>query len=344
MHVSLLTGTEQRTRWNSYVMRSAAATCYHLVAWKDIIERSFGHRTYYLYAEHGDKITGIFPIVHVNSKVFGNHFLSLPYFTYGGICADSEETFDALLRKAVSLAGEGSAEHIEMRHTASLFPSLPAKTAKVSMRLTLPDSSDGLWKSFPSKLRSQVQKAVKEGIYSETGREDQLDDFYDVFSHNMRDLGTPVYGKAFFRTILNAFPDSTWIMTVRTREGRAVAAGFLLGFRDMIEIPWASSLRKYNHQSPNMLLYWSALKFAADRGFGTFDFGRSTPGEGTYKFKQQWGAGPVQLYWHYWLNEGVAMPEINPKNPKYQLAIKIWRRLPVGLTRLIGPAIARNLP
>jgi hypothetical protein len=117
-----------------------------------------------------------------------------------------------------------------------------------------------------------------------------------------------------------------------------------LSHKDRLEIPWASSLREHNFCSPNMLLYWSALEFACDRGDRVFDFGRSTPGEGTYRFKEQWGAKPVPLYWHYWLRDGGALPELNPGNPKYRIAINLWKRLPVGLTRLIGPPIVKNLP
>ncbi len=160
----------------------------------------------------------------------------------------------------------------------------------------------------------------------------------------MRDLGTPVYPKKFFNNILKEFPETTWICTIYTKDEQPVASGVLVGFKEMLEIPWASSLRNYNNYSPNMLLYWGVLKFACEKGYKVFDFGRSTPNEGTYKFKEQWGAKPLQLYWHYWLKNGGHLPELNPKNPKYQIAIKIWQTLPVGLTRLIGPAIVKNIP
>jgi FemAB-related protein (PEP-CTERM system-associated) len=160
----------------------------------------------------------------------------------------------------------------------------------------------------------------------------------------MRDLGTPVYALSFFKNILATFPETTWICTIFSKDGLPIASGFLVGFKDNIEIPWASSLRKYNSLGPNMLLYWSVLKLACKRGYRVFDFGRSTPEEGTYRFKVQWGAKPVPLYWHYWLKNGGSLPEFNPKNPKYQLAIQIWKRLPVPLTRILGPAIVKNLP
>jgi len=332
-------------RWNSYVMRSSNSTCYHLTGWKDVIEASFRHKTYYLLAEDGaNEILGILPLVHLKSILFGNFMVSLPYFNYGGICADNERISSQLLNEAVAIASEQDAAHIELRHTQETIKGLPSKKAKVCMSLAIPDNPDDLWDSFPSKLRSQIRKPSKEGLYTKIGSVEELDGFYDVFAANMRDLGTPVYSKEFFRNMLRVFPASSWICTVYAKDGQPMASGFLVGFKDRLEIPWASSLRCFNHLSPNMLLYWNALKFACEMGYRSFDFGRSTPGTGTYRFKEQWGAKPVQLYWHYWLRNGRPVPELNPKNPKYQIAIKIWHRLPVSLTRLIGPVIVRSLP
>jgi len=336
---------EDRKRWDEYVLSSSGTCCYHQAGWRDVVHKSFGHATWYLLSEaENNRINGILPVVHLKSSLFGNYAVSMPYFNYGGVVADSPEIGEELLREAIRLAREARAGHIELRHTLPINNNLAVKTSKVSMRLDLPDEPDLLWKAFPSKLRSQVQRPIKEGMHAALGREELLDDFYAIFAENMRDLGTPVYAKTFFRNILRTFPDSTWICAVYTADREAVAAGFLVGFKNMLEIPWASSLRKFNRSSPNMLLYWKALSFACENKFLVFDFGRSTPDEGTYRFKAQWGAQPVPLYWHYWLADGREMPELNPKNPKYQLAIRVWKRLPVSLTNLIGPALVKNLP
>ncbi len=341
----LLVTERDQQKWNAFVLTVRQSSCYHQIGWKQVIEKTFGHKTFYLMVEdEAGCIEGVLPLVQLKSRLFGNFLISLPYFNYGGACASYEGSFDKLLNEARSLATEINAEHIELRHVEHLYPELPIKMSKVAMRLALPSDTDSLLKSFPIKLRSQIKRPQKEGMVSKVGTMDQLDNFYAVFSENMRDLGTPVYAKSFFRNILKTFPETSWICTVFTKEGLPVASGFLLGFKDMLEIPWASSLKRYNSLSPNMLLYWSVLKFACESAYSVFDFGRSTPGEGTYRFKEQWGAQPVQLYWHYWLRNGGALPELNPKNPKYQLAIRIWKRLPLPATRMFGPAIVKYLP
>lgn len=336
---------DRRAEWDAFVGEAPQATLYHLSGWKGVIERSFGHRTHYLMSLDGAQLVkGILPLVHLKSRLFGSFLVSLPYFNYGGACAVDEATARGLLADAVELARELGAEHIELRHTHNSLPELPVKQEKVSMRLALPSDPELLFRSFDSKLRSQIRRPQKEGMVASIGGAEELDAFYAVFSENMRDLGTPVYGKAFFRNILETFPDRTWIGTVRDREGRPVAAGFLVEFRGVMEVPWASSLRRFNRFSPNMLLYWRMLSWACERRCGIFDFGRSTVDEATFRFKQQWGAQPMGLYWHYWLRDSRPLPALNPANPKYKLAIEVWRRLPLALTRLIGPAIVKNLP
>jgi serine/alanine adding enzyme len=335
---------DDAANWDRYVLGHPGATGYHLVAWRRVLEETFGHRSYYLTAkdEHGE-IRGVLPLVFLASRLFGRFLVSMPFVNYGGILADSPEVHGVLLERAMDLAGELDAAHIELRHQSVLDLGWPCKQHKVSMRLDLPESFETLWKGFPSKLRSQVRRAQKEEMAVQIGREEVLYDFYQVFSRNMRDLGTPVYGRSFFATILKAFPKDTRICVVYSRS-RPLAAGFLYGFRQMLEIPWASSDPQYNHLAPNMLLYSAVLEHACQQGFRVFDFGRCTPGGGTYRFKEQWGARAVPLFWYYWVRNGGAPPELHPRNPKYRIAIKVWQRLPVALTRIVGPAVVRNIP
>jgi FemAB-related protein (PEP-CTERM system-associated) len=330
--------------WDAYVRAHPAARCCHLSAWKRIIEGSFGHDTPYLVAEDGSgRIRGILPAVRLRSRLFGDFLVSVPYLNYGGPCADDDATWRELMAAGAKLAAGVGAQHLEVRTETAADAGLAVRSTKVSMRLHLPASAELLWKAFPAKLRSQVKRAQQATMTVRVGRADQLGGFYRVFAENMRDLGTPVYGKRFFDAVLRELPDTSWICCVYAGD-TPVAAGFLMAFGNMLEIPWASSLRRFNRLSPNMLLYWSVLEFACQRGFAVFDFGRSSPDSGTYKFKAQWGAAAVPLYWHYWVPEGSALPNLTPQNPKMQLAIRAWQHLPVRLTTLIGPSIVKNLP
>jgi len=331
------------TRWNDYVANNPACSVYHKQEWHKIIHETFGHAHFYYYAEdHNRRVVGVLPLIRLTSRMFGDFLVSMPYVNYGGAIADDASIEQLLMQSANAEAAKLGVEHIEYRDSIAR-PDMPVRAEKVNMLLTLPDSEDQLWNSFTPKLRAQIKRPQRENPRIRVGQFDCLDDFYAVFARNMRDLGTPVYSKLLFFNILNHFPQQARIITVALNK-RPVAAAFLLGHKNGLEIPWASTLRLVNNISVNMLLYWEVLRFAIHNKYAYFDFGRSSIDSGTFKFKQQWGAQPKPSYWHYWLNNGKDLPALNPSNPKYALMIRTWQKLPVSLTKLIGPLIVKYLP
>jgi len=343
-HFTVERDCSDRRRWDDYVINHQTASSYHRYRWRDVVENSFHHPCYYLAAqESSGRIIGVLPLVFMKSRLFGRFLVSQPFFNYGGLLCENQEIGESLLEEAGFLRTDLGAEHVELRHADPWPGNYPIKRHKVCMSLELAKDEKTQWLSFNAKLRNQVRKAEKSGFLAITGGKELLQDFYTVFVRNMRDLGTPVYSKKFFAEVLTAFPGDSRIIAVYL-EAKPIAAGLTIRFRDTLEIPWASSIRDYNTLCPNNMLYWKALKHALEIGCTRFDFGRSTPGEGTYKFKEQWGAKPIQLNWQYLLPDGASLPELNNKNNKYQMAIRLWQKLPLPVTKLIGPHIVKNIP
>ena len=342
---SILGRTDAEIRaWDAYVLRSPLSNGYHLSGWRRVIEEAFGHQTYYFVVQSPQgTVQGVAPLVLLASRGFGRFLVSLPFVNYGGVIAEAREARLRLEECIIEQARALNADHVELRHEEATNTSWLSTERKVSMRLSLPNSYEKLLQGFPSKLRSQVRRAQKEGMTVRVGGSDCLDEFYTVFSRCMRDLGTPVYAKGFFGKILQVFPKETRICVVSHGE-TPVAAGFLYGFRSSLEIPWAASDKRFNKLAPNMLLYGTVLEYACQQGFQVFDFGRSTPDSGTYRFKAQWGAQPKQLHWYYWMRDGNPVPQLNPQNPKYALAIRLWQKLPVAVANILGPHIVKHLP
>ena len=334
----------QYQQCDEFVASCENSSVYHLTGWVELIRKVFGHDSFYFIAESpGQGIVGVLPVVRLKSKLFGDYMVSMPYFNYGGAIGINSDVEGALINCVVDKASELDLHHIEFRDSKPRGEQKSVRTDKVAMILPLPKDQEVLWKKLGAKRRSQINRPLREGVEARNGGEELLNDFYRVFSHNMRDLGTPVYSKKFFSEILRQFTNNTQIITIY-HKGKPVGGAFLVGFREQIEIPWASTLRCVNSIGVNMFMYWEVLKYAMANGYRAFDFGRSSKDSGTYRFKKQWGAEPKQLYWHYWLNEGQQMPKLIPTNPKYQLAIKAWQRLPLFVANQIGPMIVKNLP
>lgn len=330
--------------WDEFVINHPEGRIYQLTKWNEIVCNTFNHSNKYLQLNNSGNINAILPLTEFNSFIFGRYSISLPFINYGGLLATEDRYIYEISDYLNSYRKNSNFNFVELRMDKPLETSLTVRKHKVTFLFELPDNPDDLWNSFKAKLRSQIRRPLKEDMVAASGNLELLDDFYRIFSINMRDLGTPALPKKFFENILMTFPENSKIVCVYTNSKLAAAASFLIYFKDACEIPWASSLSKYNMFSPNMLLYWESLKFAIEQNLKVFDFGRCSPDGGTYRFKKQWGAEEKQLYWYYQLPEHNELPELNPRNPKYDLAIKIWKKAPLFLTNYLGPKIIKNIP
>lgn len=346
MHIKL-TSSKDKLGWDSYVDGHSDAAPYCRFAWKEAVEKAYGHKGCYLHAVKEDVIVGIFPLFMFHIPFSGCSLVSLPFCDVGGILADNDEIKSALFAEAIVLANRLNAKKVEVRSCQESLLCrgiegyyINQQTDKVRLILKLPGSSGELWKSFKSKLRSQVNKAEKNGLTFRFGSVEDLKLFYQVFSRNMHALGSPVHSKEWIERVLVGYDDNARMGLV-FKGDQPVGCGIILLTKDTVSIPWASTLREYNRFSPNMLLYWELLKFATDNGKKTFDFGRSTFGEGTYNFKKQWGAEPRKLYWYSLCGEKRG-GGIHISNTRRNVA-SLWCKLPLGVVNFIGPKLRKYI-
>lgn len=331
--------------WNAYLARWGYSGFHLSHEWSEVFLTAFRHRPWFLWVERRGVIVGVLPLAHISGPLFGSFLISQPYLNTGGVLADSTEIESALVDRAVVLADDLGVKHLELRHEREVpHTRLNAtNTDKVHMRLSLPASADTLWNGLKSKLRSQIRKPLNDSsLQVRFGRHELLEAFYDVFCRNMRDLGTPPFSKKLFRSMLDRFGDAAEVALVQL-NGRPVAAAFLLHGPGVTLIPSASALREHNLTNCNMLMYWHCLKRSIERGQTTFDFGRSSHDSGTHRFKQQWGAIESPAVWQYYVRNGAAS-DMRPDSGKYDQVIAVWQRLPVWVTRWVGPEIVRGIP
>lgn len=339
--------------WDAFVAQAPGGTFCHLAAWKGVMAGILGHECLYVTArDESDALQGILPLVSVRSLLFGHHLVSLPFLNYGGPIG-SLKARRALTEWAADEAARRGADLLEFRWRGAALESeadreshLPSgfeeSHRKITVVLPLTGDAEALWTDgLRSKVRSQVRRPMKEGFETRFGA-DQVEPFYEVFVRNMRDLGTPVLPRDLFRRLPALFEDEVTFAVVYDGD-RPIAAGCGFHFGGEFELTWASSLREYNRAAPNMLLYWRLMENAIEQGARAFNFGRCTPGGGTHRFKSQWGGEDEPLPWAVWSPSGKAATP-NPEQGKYKLATSIWSKLPVSLTRVLGPPLARRIP
>lgn len=329
--------------WRDFVSSATGSTSAHLIEWRELICGVFGYKSVYRVARRDGRICGVLPAFVVSSALLGRHIISVPFLNSGGICADDDAARAALLNEARSLVEQYRAKHFEMRCAYPPPAGVPAREHKVRIVLDLPESADQLWSSLRGEIRNRTRRAEKAGLKVDFASS-ELDGFYRVFAENMRDLGVPAHPIRFFDSVLRCRGCNAELVVVKDAS-EVIGGAILIKLGDTVEVPWISCSRSHFEQCPNNILYWELMRHACDHGFRTFDFGRSSPNTGPAIFKMRWGAREEQLYWHYLLPEGGALPaETGVSNPKFQLASSLWKRVPRRLTDLVGPRLIGHLP
>jgi FemAB-related protein (PEP-CTERM system-associated) len=341
--IAELSGAALHT-WYQYINTMANATAYHQPAWRDAIAQTFNNPTrVWVALDAAKNILGGIPLTFFASALFGKFAVSIPYVNYGGVITPYFNIAKILLAYLPNICSAEGLSHIEVR-TMQADLGAHSSSKKASMILALPKTHAELDKNVGAKVRAQYKKCEVHQPQIKFGKLELLQDFYKVFAENMRDLGTPVYAQTWFANILQD-PRIAATLCVVYLGHKPVATGFLIGHKNMLEIPWASTLKQANKFNINMWMYKQILDFAIAQQFEFFDFGRSTQAAGTYKFKQQWGAEPYVHHWYKILPSASAhAPELNPDNPKFALMIAVWKRMPVWLSKILGPMIIRNIP
>lgn len=342
--IQLATPTD-RVEWNRFLDTHPESTYCHRWEWQDVFEVAYGKRGYYLYATEGGRWTGLLPLVHMKGRLSGDCLVSLPFLDQGGVLSTSQATGSKLVEAAFELLGELKAEGLDLRGgSGEATSATEEETHRYRFVLQLAPVEEELWSSIGPKVRNQIRKSRREGLETHSAASDELNGFYAVFARNMRDLGSPVHSKRLFREILSRFEPRARLYLTRDAEGREVAGGIAIRFKDTIVVPWASSLRSARSACPNHSLYWKVLQDAVRDGARHFDFGRSSVGTGTYRFKKQWGSSLEPLVWRFYDGDRRARAEPYLSAGQNARLADLWARLPLGLATRLGPLIRGRLP
>jgi FemAB-related protein (PEP-CTERM system-associated) len=327
--------------WDGFVNRAPDATFFHLSGWRNVIETAFGHRTYYLAASRDGAIEGVLPLTHIKSRIFGNSLISNAFCVAGGPVAASPDALRLLLDEAIRLGRELKVDCIELRSSGASDPAWVSRNdLYVEFRRPLDADPDVNLKAIPRKQRAMVRKGIAAGLTShldaDAGR------LYDVYAQSVHHLGTPVFARRYFELLKMEFGTACDIVTI-THGDNAVASVMNFYFRDEVLPYYGGGTRDARALAANDFMYWEVMRRASARGCRVFDFGRSKVGTGAYNFKRYWGFEPTALSYQFYPIGRAQIPENNPLSPKFRLMVSMWQRLPLFVTKLIGPLVVRSI-
>lgn len=337
---------ELEAKWDRYVRQTPGSTFFHQLGWRWLVERVFGHRAHYLLARRGERITGVLPMFELKSRLFGHSLVSIPFAIGGGIVADGADASEAarlLLDQARGLADGLGVDYLELRSEKPAAEDLLIKDLYVTFRADLEEGEEALLKRMDRKRRQMMTYVGKAGFEHRVAGIEELPLFYNLFCQSMRHHGTPVYPRLFLHEILDRHPADTNLFFVY-HEGRPIAGTLNLLWHDVVMPYYAGADRSRRPRGVDDYLYLSIMRWGREHGYRTFDFGRSKRGTGAHAFKARWGMEEVPLAYQYHLVKARELPNVSPANPRYQMLIRAWQKLPLAVTRLLGPRIIRNIP
>jgi FemAB-related protein (PEP-CTERM system-associated) len=326
--------------WDDFVTRHPAGSFFHLFGWRRVAREALRHPTYYVLARSEQGVVGVLPLVRVKSLLFGDALTSTPLCVYGGALAQSEDIARELEQFAANMATSLGVDHLEMRNQARSRPDWPGKDLYYTFRRTLDPDPEKNLASVPRKQRAEIRAGLKNNLRVEL--DEGIDRFYDIYSSNLRALGTPVLSRRYFEVLRAVFGPACEITTV-VHEQQPIASLMTFWFRDEVLPYYGGGLPAARPLSGYDFMYWDLMRRAAERGTRIYDFGRSKKDTGPFRYKKHWGFEPAALPYQYFLVRAKDVPNLSPTNPKYHYFIETWKRLPLPVTRLVGPMVARYL-
>jgi FemAB-related protein (PEP-CTERM system-associated) len=335
-------GDEYAERWDRFVTEQPTGSFFHLIGWKRAVERAFGHQAKYLLALRDGRMAAVLPLFLVRSRFFGRFLVSNPFAVYGGICSEDEEARRLLIQRAEQMAADLQVDYVEFRNRRPDPSSWAQSDLYVTFIDDLPEDPQDCLRNLPRKARAAARQSIGFGLQAEISL-DQLDRHYQLNAVQMRRLGSPGLPKAWFRALAEEFNDRATIVTV-TLQDRPIASVLVFFFGDTVLPYYSGSLAEYNRYHPSNFMYLKLMEYGVGQGYGRFDFGRSRKDTGPYRFKRHQGFTPQPLPYQFYLHRAEEIPSVNPSNPKFDLPKLIWQKLPLPITKWLGPKLVRGIP
>lgn len=326
--------------WDAFVFACPAATFFHRAGWKEVIERAFSHRTYFLLAEENGVIQGVLPLAEIDSLLFGHSLSALPFCVYGGILASTDAARVALDQAAQALAGKLDVDFLEYRNLTPFHGEWPRKHLYYTFRKKLAPDPEANLLALPNRRRAMIRKGTKSGLTSEIDVD--IERFFPVFADNVHRHGTPVLPKRYFTLLKEIFGSDCEILSV-VKGGKVLSSMLSFYFRNEVLPYHAGDTVEARNLAANDFKCWEVMRRACEHGIEVFDYGRSKLGTGAFDFKKNWGFEPQPLHYEYRLYRAKQVPNTNPLNPRYRLFIQLWKRIPLPAANWLGPHIVKNL-
>jgi FemAB-related protein (PEP-CTERM system-associated) len=332
------------TNWPGWLARSVGFT--GLDSWTRFVQEVYGFPTYRLASRTDGELSGLLFLTHVKHALFGNYLVTAPFASYGGFAFSSPEARRDLLDQVRALADGLGVGYVNLRFDGAQ-EEVPEGWVQhplyATYRADLVSEPEKMLERYSSDHRNHIRKSLRKGFSIKFGHLDLLEDAYLGLSRSMHELGSPYHSRHYLRTMAESLGNTLEFAVLHDSRGTLAGVGVFISQGQVVTNLHANILRRFRSDYAGEYLYWSVISEYGRRGLGVFDMGRSLIGSGNEAFKMKWKPKKESLAYWYAMQHGSPLPELNQKNPKFQIAIWTWKRLPDSLTRALGPSLIRGL-
>ncbi|MGR2767730.1 FemAB family XrtA/PEP-CTERM system-associated protein [Photobacterium ganghwense] len=342
LSIRKLTPTEHNA-WDKYVDTHPQGSFFHLSGWLDVIQSVFGHRHHYMLAEQDKQVVGVLPLFEQKSWLFGHSLVSTPFCVYGGALADSDSVREKLEEAAYELGCNLNVDYVELRDRNSVESKGPWVTHShhTSFGCTLPDDPEQILTAIKRKQRAVIRHAQKNALSWDNS--DNPAECFDLYSESVRNLGTPVFSDKLFTSLKQQFGEQCETLIIRDHAQTPVSGVLSFYYKGEVLPYYGGGTLDARDLKSNDFMYFQLMQLAHQKGIRQFDFGRSKNDSGSYKYKKHWGMEETPLNYRVALVKAQALPNLSPNNPKYRYFIQLWQKLPLSLSRRLGPLLSKYL-
>jgi len=342
-HITLLADSDFM-EWDIFVKQHEQGTFCHLSGWKAVIEQGAGQVCPYIVAKQDGVVVGILPLSIKKHPIFGKALISNMFCVYGGALGVDDVVVNALYQYAWGLAQKHGLPMLEVRGE---IPDQDAasgwitSSGSATFKKTLSLNDDEQLLAIPRKQRAVIRKSLKNELT--TNWAGDLDVFYDLYARSVLALGTPVFPKKMFKVLTSVFGNDVQIQHTATCDGSPVASLMSFYFKETVMPYYAGGTEAVRQLGAHDFMYYSLMLHARERGCTQFDFGRSKIDSGPYRFKKNWGFEPLPLQYHSRLASGAKQPNLSQQSGPFSTLSKVWKKLPLGVSKILGPPLSRHL-
>ena len=333
--------SEGGQEWLSYLDSDANANICHHPAWGSIFGETFGFDSILILHRTKDKIDGGLPLVSIDQHITGRALISMPFINYGGILGQNSETINDIVAVCRNIVKSGNYGFVELRHLKSGLDNLPDKSdqKRITFQLDINRPIDDILGGFKKQMRTRIRKSEKQGLTFYQGQE-RIDDFYNLFAQGQKELGTPVLPKQYFISVFKHLSNHA-LMMIAYKNDVPIGGKLLIKYKDRVIMTRGCYPNGYKHLLANYYLTWILIQQLALGPYHILDFGRSAPGSGGHLYNSNWGPEEIPIYTDYIIGKPGSIPDLKPESSRYGYASRIWRKLPLPLTKLVGPKLSR---